>query len=398
MAMERFGGQLCALLLLNLILLGSPLPQTETTFKVGAWGDDASRGNLGVQAQIETHIYDSFPGTLNYFWVGDDLADGSFIQFGYSLEPGTYCLNGASIGGKFTCSGSTELIQSDDARWQWQYWPNRFKPDYYYGIGPSGSAGTNGTRHLYTIAPNPSNSWSFMFDGKIVSNSSFPVSQSTDPAFVVAEGSANANESTMLGPVKFRQLSYFNGVRWNSVDSLVALSYCGTSVACFANSYGATAIGPNLLLAGSNVPRSADGSLLWTSRYVTLNIAVHPNALFFVTSILGTSQDTGNAEISIPQGMFAYVSLSDTVTNTPGIVGLIGGRDQFQGWSGAVNSRNLTVQVLMDSNKTINADWGTDASIPLIVVTVASIIILTLVIGATRRRLRDAKLNAWRPT
>ena len=384
---------MCALLLLNLILLGSPLPQTETTFKVGAWGDDASRGNLGVQAQIETHIYNSLPGTLNYFWVGNDLADGSFIQFGYSLEPGTYCLKGASIGGKFTCSGTTELIQSNDGRWQWQYWPNRFKSDYYYGIGPSGSAGTNGTWHLYTIVPNALNSWSFMFDGKIVSNSTFLVSHSTDPVFMVAEGSGNANASTTLGPVKFNQLSYFNGVGWNSVDSLVALNYCGTSVGCFANSNGAMAIGPNLLLAGSNVPKSADGSLLWTSRYTNLNIAVYHNAMFFVTSILGTSEYTGNAEISIPMGMFAYVSLSDTVTNTPGILGLIGGRDRFQGWSGAVSSRNLTVQLLMNSNKTVTADWETDSSVPLTIVTVASIAILALVIVAARRRLHDTNLN-----
>ncbi|HYB67431.1 MAG TPA: hypothetical protein VEC43_03815, partial [Candidatus Acidoferrales bacterium] len=239
--MTRICGCFYAIILLNLILITSPLPQTESTFKVGAWGDDASRDNLGVRAEIETHVYDTFPGTLNYFWVGDDLSGGSFIQFGYSLEPGTYCLKGTSISGKFTCSGSTELIQSDDARWQWQYWPNRFKSDYYYEIGPAGSAGANGTWHLYTIAPDHSNSWNFMLDGKIVSNSSFLVSQSTDPAFIVAEGSANANASTTLGPVKFRQLSYFNGVSWNSVDSLVALSYCGVSVACFTNSYGAKA-------------------------------------------------------------------------------------------------------------------------------------------------------------
>jgi hypothetical protein len=391
--MERLGGWLCALVLLNLALIASPLPQTQTTFKVGAWGDDASRDNLGVQAQIETHIYDSIFGTLNYFWVGDDLADGAFIQFGYSLEPGTYCLNGASIGGKFTCSGLTELIQSDDGRWQWQYWPNRFKSDYYYGIGPSGSGGINGTWHLYAIVSNSSNVWSFMFDGKIISNSSFPVSQSIDPAFMVAEGSANTNPSAMLGPVKFRQLSYFNGVSWNSVDSLVALSYCGVSVACFANSYGAMAVGPDLLLAGSAVPKSADGSLLWTSGYVSLNIQVDPSAAFFVTSVQETSEYTGNAKISAPKGMFAYVSLADPVTNTPGILGLIGGRDHFQGWSGAVNSRNLTVQLLMDSNKTITANWETDTSIPLIVVAVASIAILTFAIGAARRRLRETKLN-----
>ena len=392
--MTRVGGWFYAIILLNLILITSPLPQTESTFKVGAWGDDASRDNLGVRAEIETHVYDTFPGTLNYFWVGDDLSGGSFIQFGYSLEPGTYCLKGTSISGKFTCSGSTELIQSDDARWEWQYWPNRFKSDYYYEIGPSGSAGTNGTWHAYTITPNPSDSWSFKFDGETVSNSSFPVSQSTDPAFVVAEGSANSNASTTLGPVKYRQLSYFNGVSWNAVDSLVALSYCGVSVACFANSYGAKAIGPNLLLAGSNVPKSQDGSLLWTSDYVSLDIEVNSGAQFFVTSILGTDEYRGNSQVDIPRGMFAYVAVSDMVTSTPGLLGLLGGQNHFQDWSGAVSSKNLTVQVLMDSNKTVTANWETDASIPLIIVAVASLTILSLVIRTARRRLRGTKLSA----
>jgi hypothetical protein len=382
-----------ALLLLNLISFASPLPQTNTTFKVGAWGDDASRNNLGVQAQIETHLYDSLPGTLQYFWVGDDLADGSFIQFGYSLEPGIYCLKGASIEGKFICSGSTELIQSDDARWQWQYWPNRFKSDYYYGIGPAGSAGNNETWHLYTISPNLPNSWSFILDGRVVSNSSFTVSHSADPAFIIAEGNAAQNVSTTLGPVKFSQLSYFDGTRWNSVNSLVALSYCGTSVACFANSYGAAAIGPNLLLAGSNVPRSQDGSLLWTSGYVNLDVVVHPGAQFFITSALGTEGYNGSVQVGIPKGMYAYVAVSDTVTSTPGVLGLIGGQDRFQQWSGAVSSKNLTVQLLMSSNKTITANWETDTTIPLIVVAFASIILVTFAIGATRKRLSETKLR-----
>jgi len=151
------------------------------------------------------------------------------------------------------------------------------------------------------------------------------------------------------------------------------------------------AIGPNILLAGSSVPKSADGSLLWTSGNIALKIKVHPGAVFFVTSILGTNEYSGNAEINVPRGMFAYVSISDTVTNTPGILGLIGGRDQFQGWSGDVSSRNLTVRLLMNSNKTLTADWTTDASIPLIVLAVSSIALLTLIILMARRRTHATK-------
>jgi len=151
------------------------------------------------------------------------------------------------------------------------------------------------------------------------------------------------------------------------------------------------AIGPNILLTGSNVPRSADGSLLWTSGNLDLNIKVHPGAVFFVTSILGTNEYSDNAEINVPRGMFVYVSISDTVMNSPGILGLIGGRDQFQGWSGDVSSRNLTVRLLMDSNRTISADWTTDASIPLIVLAVSSIALLTLIIVMARRRTHTTK-------
>jgi hypothetical protein len=61
------------LLLGFLVLLGhSTMPvetQGQLSYQVGAWGDDASRGNLGVAAEIQTHAYDSYPGVFDYFWV-----------------------------------------------------------------------------------------------------------------------------------------------------------------------------------------------------------------------------------------------------------------------------------------------------------------------------------------
>jgi hypothetical protein len=374
------GGWLIPFLLVNIILFAAPLPQTETTFKVGAWGDDASRNNLGVQVKIETHIYDTPRNTLNYFWVGDDLSDGAFIQFGYSLEPGTYCLRGAIVAGTFTCQGTTESIPNSDARWQWQYWPDRTKPYFYYEIGPSGSAGPNATSHEYAISPSASKTWSFMVDGRTVESTTFPVTPSTDPAFIVAEGSAT-NESQLLGPVRFGGLSYFNGIQWTLVDSLIALSYCGISVACVANQYGAIAIGPDSILAGSGIPRSPDGTLLWTSEKERLLVQVHPGVQFFITSSLGTQTYEGDADITLPKGMFAYISLSETDTSTTGLLGWLGGHDRFEGWTGSVNSRNLTAQILMDSNKSVTAVWTTDASVPAVI----SLVALVFVIGITGR-------------
>jgi hypothetical protein len=382
------GGGLIPFLLLNLILFAAPLPQTETTFKVGAWGDDASRSNLGVQVEIETHAYSTPQNTLNYFWVGDDLSDGSFIQFGYSLEPGTYCLRGAILAGVFTCQGPTELILNSDARWQWQYWPDRSKPNFYYEIGPPGSAGPNATTHQYSISPSASNTWGFMVDGGTVEATTFPISPSIDPAFIVAEGSAT-NESQPLGPVRFGGLSYFDGARWKLVDSLIALSYCGISVACVANQYGAISIGPDSILAGSGIPKFPDGTLLWTSAKERLVVRVHRGVQFFVTSSLGTQAYEGDADIMLPKGMFAYISLTQTDTSTAGLLGWVGGHDRFEGWTGSVNSRNLTAQVLMDSGKNVTAVWSTDASVP----TVISLVTLVLVLGIAARFLVKRRLG-----
>jgi len=377
--MTRMGGWLYAILLVNLILTASPLPQTQTTFKVGAWGDDASSGNLGVQVEIQTHSYETPTNTLDFFWVGDDLSNGAFIQFGYSLEPGTYCLKGAVKEGQLSCLTHSNVIAPGDARWQWQYWPDRLSPDYFFEIGPQGSAGENASVHTYRIAPSFTNSWTFELDGRTVANTTFTVSRSSDPVFIVGEGSAS-NVSRNLGPVKFQNLSYLNGTEWKRVDSLVALSYCGISVACAANQYGAIAVGNDTLIAGSNVHKADDGTLLWTDRYYQLQITVHPDLQFIVTSPQGSNAYVGNASIVVPDGMFAYVSLSDTTTATPGILGWLGSEDRFLGWTGSVSSQELTTRVLMDSNKTLTATWERDSTIPTVIaaLTLATIAVLII--------------------
>jgi len=376
------GGVWAAFLLLDLIVLAAPLPQSQSTFKVGAWGDDASRNNLGVQAQIETHTYVSPQNSLDYFWVGDDLSDGAFIQFGFSLEPGNYCLNGVVKEANLACTSPTERVADGDGRWQWQYWPNRFVPEYYFQIGPQASAGVNGSTHVYTILPGPSSSWSFALDGRVIANTTFALSRSQDPVLVVAEGSAS-NVTRSLGPVRFDNISYFNGVKWTQVNSLVALSYCGISVGCAANQYGADSIGADSIIAGSGVPRATDGTLLWTSELVQLSINVHPGVQFILTSALGQDSFSGNASVQVPEGMFAYISLPDTASSSPGLLGWVGGQDRFQGWEGSIESKNLTIVVLMDSDKEITATWSTDYSTP-ITIGVLGLLIVAIIAFAKR--------------
>jgi hypothetical protein len=378
---------LLAFLLVNSSMLTALSSQPNPTVKVGAWGDDASRDNLGVEAQIQTHAYDSYPNTLDYFWVGDILADGAFIQFGYSLQVGLSCLRGTSVAGKSTCLGATQIIFGSDARWEWQYWPNRYAPDFYYGIGSEGSAGMNGTWHRYTIEAGLRRTWNFVIDGQAVAETNFTESQSTDPILVVAERSPAANVSWPLGPVAFKGLAYFDGESWRQSDSLIALNSCATSAECLPNSYGSVALNAGSLIAGSNVPNSPDGSLLWTRSYVHLDVDVHSDVHFYITSVSITRVYNGTAQVDLPQGMLAYVSLLDPTTSSPGILGLMGGQDHFQEWTGVVNSRNLTVQLLMNSNGSIKAEWTSDAT-PILVATATLVLIVVALIalGFNKRR------------
>jgi hypothetical protein len=203
-------GWLIPVLLLNAIFFGIAAFQTTSTFKVGAWGDDASRNNRGVGVRIETLTYDSAEDSFSYFWVGDDLSNGAFIQFGYALEPGVHCVRGEVSEGTLRCAGSSESIGSSDARWEWQYWPDLSKDDFYFGIGASESAGLNATFHKYTITVNLLNTWSFRLDNETVAQTAFPANPSIDPALIVAEGSAG-NSSQRLGPTRFDALSYYDG-------------------------------------------------------------------------------------------------------------------------------------------------------------------------------------------
>ena len=380
---------LLAFLLVNSSSLTATSSQLSATVKVGAWGDDSSRNNFGVEAQIQTHAYDAYPNTLDYFWVGDLLANGAFIQFGYSLQTGLTCLRGTSIGGEFTCLGATQIIFGSDARWEWQYWPNRYASDFYYEIGPEGSAGTNSTWHQYTIEAGLKRTWSFIIDGQPVVVSNFTESQSTGPILVVAERSPTANVSYPLGPAEFKGLAYFDGETWRLSNSLISLNSCATTPDCPPNSYGSTALNAGVIIAGSNVPISPDGSLLWTMGYKRLDVDVNPDVYFYITSVSGTLNYYGTAEVDIPQSMLAYVSILDPTTSTPGVLGLIGGQDHFQGWEGTVDSRNLTVAVLMNSDSSLKAEWTTDATVPIFVV-LGLMSLVVIAIGFSKIKRHDS--------
>src|SRR5208283_5134193 len=69
------------------------------TLQVGVSADSASKGSTGLSVAIRTNIYPAKESELDYFWMSTDLSNGAFVQFGYSLEPGNYCLKGEAISG-----------------------------------------------------------------------------------------------------------------------------------------------------------------------------------------------------------------------------------------------------------------------------------------------------------
>jgi hypothetical protein len=317
--------------------------QTQYSLQVGAWGDDASKGNKGVEAEIRTHLYSA--ADFDYFWVGDNLANGAFIQFGYALEPGYYCLTGAEVKGKLTCSGEAQNVESYDARWQWEYLPDPYGSDFYYGIGPVGSAGFNGTWHQYSIMPNVENTWTFVLDGQAVASMPVPWAYSKDPVFVVAEKVTSSKMPGALGPVEFRNMAFLKEDGWHFVDALYALRGCAVNTDCNINNpYGSSSIGANHILAGSGARRTESGVTLWI-RQVSLTIRVPLAVHIWMDGAdqgAGSFQqvvDTGAHTISVP----AVLELDNST------------RLRFNDWNDGLTSADRSIY--LDSDLILQANY-----------------------------------------
>jgi hypothetical protein len=243
---------------------------------VGAWGDDASQRNEGVGVEIRTSIFPlANQDSVDYFYVADNLQNWAFIQFGYAIvTPGYYCLYGHSVGNQDTCLGSSDTVAKGDARWFWQYWPNGTGDEFYIGLGPTDSAGGEGTWHHYQILPNATSGWNFVLDGQSVWNfGDFKAQESSGPAYFVAEEVTSApSASGLLGPVEFRDLSYLSPANgWMQVKSLTAISGCGgPNPNCgISIPYGVTVLGANDVLAGTGQASQTNGELLLVVLSVT---------------------------------------------------------------------------------------------------------------------------------
>jgi ribosomal protein L40E len=290
--------------LIFLAFLQPVMGQTVYDIQVGAWGDDASRGNMGVGVEIRTSIFPrASQDSFDYFWVGDNLQNGAFIQFGYGIvTPRYYCLYGESAGYHNTCFGSSDNVGNGDVRWFWEYWPNGEVNDFYYGVGPMDSVGPEGSWHLYQIRPNVANGWKFVLDGQSVQSfNDFRVQESNDKAYFVAEEVTDIpSASGTLGPVEFRNLSYLTTNGWVQVQSLTAISGCGalTPNCGISIPYGVTVLGANDVRAGTGEQLRETDDLLWLQTFA-LTVSVPTGVQVTVD---GTTYTSGVFELSLSSG------------------------------------------------------------------------------------------------
>jgi hypothetical protein len=300
---------------------------------------------MGVSAEIRTSLTPPIgPDLASSFWVGDNLQNGAFVQFGYDLTvPGSYCLYGEVMGAQGNCLGAWDNVGYGDARWFWEYWPNAAVNDFYYHIGPANSAGANGSWHLYQIWP--TSGWSFVMDGKTVSSfKMFQPNKSRDPAYIVAEEiSSTQSPSGSLGPVEFRKLSYLDDyMKWETVTSLSAILGCGSPPYCsVTNLYGISMLGPNDIIVGSGEQLTQSGTLLWPQTF-TLNllapsiVPVMIDGISYLGGITGLPLSQGRHSISVPE--FVGVDSGD--------------RLRFESWSDGSTQIDRSVNLTCDSNLT----------------------------------------------
>jgi hypothetical protein len=325
----------------NAVEAGSPY-----SFQVGAWGDSASAGNMGVQVEIQTRIYGVYsPDLTDSFWVGDNLDNGTFIQFGYLIEPGYFCGRGEILGGKSICTGRAYRYGSSDAHWFWQYWPNGHGEDYHYASGAMNSAGTNGTWHNYTISLNVEGGWGFVFDGRTVDSIPFGWTHSRNPVYVAAEKVTSSSKPGVLGPVEFRNLAYLKEDGWHSVNALFVLRACGFGTNCAPpNPYGVGLHGPNQIVAGSGQTQLQNLALLWARGfYLTLQV---PSTVHVIVN--GTDRGQGPVQLFLPPASYE-VSVPETVQIDNST------RLAFSNWSDGSFISNHTVN--LGSNLTIRAEY-----------------------------------------
>ncbi len=237
-------------------------------FQSGANAGSQAAYNNGAGAYIQTIAPQSPSSGALGFWVGETLQNGAFVQVGYEVPnvSGDYPKTCTASG----CNG-TVFLKAGYPAWFWEYFPiGGNSTGFYGGVGPSGSAGTNGTFNMYSFSSN-GDTWNFYFNGQLIGSANLGTSTSGPYVPSAYAELANANNTdTFMKTVMFKNMSYMKNGALHLLQSATAyVGYGSGSKTNIANPYGVKEVGgyANYFEVGSAVQSVRSGALLWTSVY-----------------------------------------------------------------------------------------------------------------------------------
>ncbi|MGC8479220.1 MAG: hypothetical protein ACP5M9_00930 [Candidatus Micrarchaeia archaeon] len=309
-------------------------------FQFGARGGQYTTLNNGASVNIQTVVNQNIKSGSSGYWIGENLANGAFLQIGYLIEnqSGVY----PSFCNVSGCGGYQNLTKGN-AEWFYEYFPPSFSQSFLGAIGPDGSAGKNGTINNYRFYVNGT-IWNFVFDGRIVGNITLGSNNSgQNIPLAFGELANTSNSNTFLKPVIFSNLSFYkNGVFLQVPHGYTYIGYGEGSQTDLANPYGIQEIGNrvNYFEVGSDLIQYPDNTKLWTLGYSLKTISNYGN----FNSILG------------------YVAYSQANINVPNEIYLGNNtRVLFVGWdgtgTGSYTGFSNYSNVYLDQNITEQATW-----------------------------------------
>lgn len=309
-------------------------------FQFGVRGGERSTFNNGASVNIQTITNQKITSGSSGYWVGENLANGAFIQMGYLIE------NQSGIYPSFCtvsgCGGYQNLT-SGAAEWFYEYFPPGFSASFLGEIGPEGSAGQNGTNNNYSFYANGSK-WYFKFNGNVVGSINLGSNTSGQNIPIAFGELANtSNSNSYLKPVVFNNLDFYkNGSFFQVPSGYVYIGYGEGSQTQLSNPYGVEELFNriNYFELGSGLPQYPNNTRLWTLGYS-----------------LKINSTYGNVS-----GLSGFIAYSKTSINVPSTIYINNKtRVVFEGWIGnglgSYTGLNNFSDISLDQNITETATW-----------------------------------------
>lgn len=322
-------------LLFNLALAGY-------WFQFGVRGGITEEFNQGANIEIQTITPQDASTGSPAFWVGEDLANGAFLQIGYLVvnQTGSY----PSYCSVNSGCAQYENINQSQAEWFYEYFPQGYYgSDFLGAIGPAGSAGKNATINAYGFYYNVSK-WDFLFNGNVVGSVNLGNASSGFHTPVAFGELANAsNNKAIVSPVIMQNLSVYKDGKF--VPAQNGYAYVGFGSGSQTNipePYGVVELDSrvNYFQVGSGLPVPQNGTNLWTAGYY-----------------LAIKSQYGNLTSKTEELVYSKIRLS-----TPRVVNVGNGeRAVFIGWEGSgfgsYSGQSNTTTISIESNISEVEEW-----------------------------------------